>query len=72
MFLYGHRNSQSILYDPVRAVIFANEHGPDGWDELNVIQAGLNYCWPVITNDNDYIAGRISPLMNTLLCSNYF
>ena len=61
VFSYGHRNSQAILYDPVRGVIFSNEHGPDGGDELNVIQAGVNYGWPVITNGNDYIGGRISP-----------
>jgi glucose/arabinose dehydrogenase len=61
VFSYGHRNSQAILYDPVRSVIFSNEHGPDGGDELNIIQAGVNYGWPVITNGNDYIGGRISP-----------
>ena len=61
VFSYGHRNAQAILYDPVRSVIFSNEHGPDGGDELNVIQAGVNYGWPVITYGNDYIGGRISP-----------
>jgi len=61
VFSYGHRNSQAILYDPVRDVIFSNEHGPDGGDELNIIQAGVNYGWPVITYGNDYIGGRISP-----------
>lgn len=61
VFSYGHRNSQAILYDPVRTVIFSNEHGPAGGDELNVIQAGVNYGWPVITYGKDYIGGRISP-----------
>lgn len=61
VFSYGHRNSQAILYDPLRSVIFSNEHGPDGGDELNIIQAGVNYGWPVITHGNDYIGGRISP-----------
>jgi glucose/arabinose dehydrogenase len=61
VFSYGHRNAQAILYDPARSVIFSNEHGPDGGDELNVIQAGVNYGWPVITYGNDYIGGRISP-----------
>ncbi len=61
VFSYGHRNAQAILYDPAREVIFSNEHGPDGGDELNVIQAGVNYGWPVITYGKDYIGGRISP-----------
>ena len=61
IFSYGHRNAQAILYDATRGVIFSNEHGPDGGDELNIIQAGVNYGWPVITYGNDYIGGRISP-----------
>ncbi|MEP1448033.1 MAG: PQQ-dependent sugar dehydrogenase [Paraglaciecola sp.] len=61
IFSYGHRNAQAIVFDPVRQVIFSNEHGPDGGDELNIIQAGVNYGWPVITYGKDYIGGRISP-----------
>ncbi|MBU3003963.1 PQQ-dependent sugar dehydrogenase [Paraglaciecola arctica] len=61
IFSYGHRNAQAIVFDPVRQVIFSNEHGPDGGDELNIIQAGVNYGWPVITHGKDYIGGRISP-----------
>lgn len=61
IFSYGHRNPQGILFDPVRKIIFSHEHGPDGGDELNIIQAGVNYGWPVITYGNDYIGGRISP-----------
>ena len=61
VFSYGHRNHQGILYDAQRNVIFSNEHGPDGGDELNIIQAGVNYGWPVITRGLDYIGSRISP-----------
>ncbi len=61
VFSYGHRNHQEILYDAQRNVIFSNEHGPDGGDELNIIQAGVNYGWPVITRGLDYIGSRISP-----------
>jgi glucose/arabinose dehydrogenase len=61
VFSYGHRNHQGILFDPMRNVIFSNEHGPDGGDELNIIQAGVNYGWPVITKGLDYIGSRISP-----------
>lgn len=63
VFTYGHRNAQGILFDSKRGVVFSNEHGPDGGDELNVIQAGVNYGWPVITYGRDYIGGRISPFV---------
>lgn len=61
IYSLGHRNAQAILYDPAREVIFSNEHGPDGGDELNIIQKGLNYGWPVVTNGKDYMGSRISP-----------
>ena len=61
VYSYGHRNAQGIVYDPIRKLIFANEHGPEGGDELNIIQAGKNYGWPVITHGRDYSGARISP-----------
>lgn len=61
VYSYGHRNAQGIVYDPVRNLIFSNEHGPAGGDEINIIQAGLNYGWPVITHGRDYSGARISP-----------
>jgi glucose/arabinose dehydrogenase len=64
VYSYGHRNAQGIVYDPINKVIFSNEHGPDGGDELNIIQAGLNYGWPVITNGRDYSGARISPFID--------
>ena len=61
IYSLGHRNPQAILYDPVRQQVFANEHGPAGGDEVNIIEAGNNYGWPVITNGLDYSGARISP-----------
>ena len=61
IYSLGHRNAQAILYDPVRQQIFANEHGPAGGDEVNIIAAGLNYGWPVVTKGLDYSGARISP-----------
>ncbi|MFT4993718.1 MAG: glucose/arabinose dehydrogenase [Paraglaciecola sp.] len=61
VYTYGHRNAQGIVYDPISKVIFSNEHGPDGGDELNIIQGGNNYGWPVITHGRDYSGARISP-----------
>lgn len=45
---YGHRNPQGLAYDPATGNLWANEHGPQGGDELNRIQPGLNYGWPVV------------------------
>jgi glucose/arabinose dehydrogenase len=61
VYSYGHRNAQAILYDPIRAWVISNEHGPAGGDEINIIEAGLNYGWPVITKGRDYSGASISP-----------
>jgi glucose/arabinose dehydrogenase len=59
---YGHRNIQGLAYDPVRAVVWASEHGALGGDELNVIKGGNNYGWPEATYSREYFIGtRISP-----------
>jgi glucose/arabinose dehydrogenase len=49
IYSYGHRNQQGIAQHPVTGEIWTSEHGPRGGDELNVIAAGHNYGWPVIT-----------------------
>jgi glucose/arabinose dehydrogenase len=45
---YGHRNPQGLAFQPSSDVLFAPEHGPDHGDEINLIQKGENYGWPVI------------------------
>ena len=57
IFTYGHRNVQGIALDPRTGVLWAHEHGPQGGDELNVIRAGKNYGWPVISYGRDYDTG---------------
>jgi aldose sugar dehydrogenase len=54
---YGHRNVQGIAIDPETGDVWANEHGPQGGDELNRIQRGLNYGWPVIGFGVNYNTG---------------
>jgi glucose/arabinose dehydrogenase len=54
---YGHRNVQGIAIHPVTGDVWANEHGPQGGDELNLIQAGRNYGWPVIGFGVNYSTG---------------
>ncbi len=61
VWTYGHRNAQSIIYDAVRGLVFATEHGPRGGDELNLIEAGKNYGWPAITYGINYTGARVSP-----------
>jgi glucose/arabinose dehydrogenase len=54
---YGHRNVQGAAIHPVTGELWATEHGPQGGDELNVVEAGKNYGWPVITYGANYGSG---------------
>ncbi len=56
----GHRNIQGMARDPVSGRVWANEHGSRGGDELNVIEGGGNYGWPVVTYSSEYWGPRIS------------
>lgn len=51
---YGHRNPQALAFRPGTAELWSTEHGPRGGDELNRIQPGLNYGWPVVTHGMNY------------------
>lgn len=51
---YGHRNPQGLAKDPRDGKLYSTEHGPRGGDELNLIQPGRNYGWPVITHGMNY------------------
>ena len=46
---YGHRNPQGLAWDPVTGLLWESEHGPNGGDEINVVEPGHNYGWGVIT-----------------------
>jgi glucose/arabinose dehydrogenase len=61
IYSYGHRNVQGIAYDPASGRIWTCEHGPRGGDEVNLMRAGANYGWPVITYGVDYSGAIISP-----------
>ncbi len=50
----GHRNPQGIFYDSTSKQLYSSEFGPRGGDELNLVQKGLNYGWPVITYGKEY------------------
>jgi len=55
---YGHRNIQGATLDS-QGRLWMTEHGPQGGDELNLIQPGVNYGWPVITYGVNYGGGQI-------------
>ncbi len=51
---YGHRNPQGIAYDRSQKWLWLIEHGPRGGDEINRVEPGLNYGWPVISYGKEY------------------
>jgi aldose sugar dehydrogenase len=61
IYSYGHRNVQGLVYDAASATLYAHEHGPRGGDEINRIEPGKNYGWPLITYGLDYSGAVISP-----------
>lgn len=54
IWTYGNRNPQGMIYDKANNRIWSVEHGPKGGDELNLIEKGKNYGWPVITFGQNY------------------
>ena len=63
IYSYGHRNPQGLTIHPETGKIWETEHGPRGGDEINIIEPGRNYGWPVITygiNYNGKIISNIS------------
>jgi glucose/arabinose dehydrogenase len=56
-FTIGNRNVQGAALHPRTGELWAHEHGPQGGDEINIIRAGINYGWPVITFGRNYGTG---------------
>lgn len=56
---YGHRNPQGLALNPASGKLWEHEHGPRGGDEVNLIEKGKNYGWPVIGYGIDYNGARI-------------
>jgi glucose/arabinose dehydrogenase len=54
IYSYGHRNIQAAAIDPRDNTLWVAEMGPLGGDELNRIEAGNNYGWPVVSNGMNY------------------
>jgi glucose/arabinose dehydrogenase len=59
IFSYGHRNPQGLALHPTTGSIWSAEHGPRGGDEVNVLRAGDNYGWPIISHGEEYAGGPV-------------
>jgi aldose sugar dehydrogenase len=60
IYSYGHRNPQGLTIHPDTGAVWETEHGPQGGDELNLIQPGKNYGWPLVTLGREYSGEVIS------------
>ncbi|MBT4290464.1 MAG: PQQ-dependent sugar dehydrogenase [Deltaproteobacteria bacterium] len=60
IYTWGHRNPQGLVYDAVSDRMWLHEHGPKGGDEVNLLKAGLNYGWPVITYGREYSGFKVT------------
>jgi aldose sugar dehydrogenase len=56
---FGHRNPQGLALNPETGRLWEHEHGPRGGDEINIIEKGKNYGWPVIGYGIDYSGAKI-------------
>jgi glucose/arabinose dehydrogenase len=54
IYTLGHRNSLGLALHPVTGEIWQSENGPNGGDELNIIRAGKNYGWPLVSLGRTY------------------
>ena len=59
LYSVGHRNPQGMTLETATGRIYAIEHGPKGGDEMNLIEPGVNYGWPVITFGKSYMGFKI-------------
>ena len=60
IYTLGHRNTLGLVVHPVSGAIWQHENGPNGGDEINIIVAGRNYGWPVVSFGRDYPGPRVS------------
>jgi glucose/arabinose dehydrogenase len=61
IYTLGHRNGHSMTLNPWTGELWATEQGPNGGDEINVLEAGANYGWPLVSHGRVYSGALISP-----------
>jgi glucose/arabinose dehydrogenase len=54
IYSIGHRTVMGLTFHPVTGALWETENGPQGGDEVNIIQPGKNYGWPLVTYGHDY------------------
>lgn len=54
IYTYGNRNVQGIVKHPETGEIWMHEHGPKGGDEINIVEKGANYGWPIVSYGINY------------------
>lgn len=54
VYSYGHRNAQGMAIHPQTGEIWLHEHGPQGGDEINIVEKGANFGWPVVSYGINY------------------
>jgi aldose sugar dehydrogenase len=60
LFTYGHRNPTDFAWHPTTGELWATEIGPMGGDEVNILRAGSNYGWPLVSLGRLYTKGQVS------------
>ena len=66
LFTKGHRNPQGMAIYFENGDIWINEHGPKGGDEINILKAGKNYGWPIVTHGEEYFGGKVGDGIKSL------
>ncbi len=61
IYAWGTRNVQGIAQHPKKDIIYFTDHGPRGGDEINLLQNGANYGWPIISYGVNYNKSIITP-----------
>jgi glucose/arabinose dehydrogenase len=59
IFTYGHRNEQGLALNTETGKLWLHEHGPRGGDEINILVAGADYGWPLVTYGREYSGGQV-------------
>jgi aldose sugar dehydrogenase len=59
IWAYGTRSQEGLAFDPKTGKLWEHEHGPRGGDELNIIEKGKNYGWPIVVHGIDYPGSAI-------------
>lgn len=59
LYSYGHRNVQGLTFHPVTGDLWEGEFGPRGGDEVNRVEPGKNYGWPIITYGIEYRGPKV-------------